>query len=125
MELRQVGTSNIYEAADSSYLQLTDNSPNLLVRSTDGTQLSFVEINNEYRCTQIKDRNGNYITINSQRSRPDHELTDTLGRVINFNYDVNANLLSMTQSWNGQPRISGSALAGARATCSPLFRVRQ
>ena len=27
VELRQVGTSNIYEAADSSYLQLTDNSP--------------------------------------------------------------------------------------------------
>src|SRR5687768_12568778 len=35
VELRQVGTSNIYEAADSSYLQLTDNSPYLVVRSTD------------------------------------------------------------------------------------------
>src|SRR5262249_33685059 len=30
-------------------------------------------------------------------------ITDTLGRVINFNYDVNANLISITQSWNGQP----------------------
>src|SRR5262249_43873145 len=29
-------------------------------------------------------------------------ITDTLGRVISFNYDSNANLLSITQSWNGQ-----------------------
>lgn len=29
IELRQVGTSNVYEAGDSSYLQLIDTSPNL------------------------------------------------------------------------------------------------
>ena len=103
VELRQVGTSNIYEAADSSYLQLTDNSPNLLVRSTDGTQLSFVEINNEFRCTQIKDRNGNYITINYNALGRITTITDTLGRVITFNYDSNSNLISITQAWNGQP----------------------
>lgn len=103
VELRQVGSSNIYEAGDSSYLQLTDNSPNLIVRSTDGTQLSFVEINNEYSCTQIKDRNGNYITVNHNALGRITAVTDTLGRVINFNYDVNQNLVSITQSWNGQP----------------------
>ena len=43
VELRQVGSSNVYEASDSSYLQLTDTSPTLLLRSTDGTQLKFVE----------------------------------------------------------------------------------
>jgi YD repeat-containing protein len=103
VELRQVGTSNIYEAADSSYLQLTDNSPNLLVRSTDGTQLSFVEINNEYSCTQIKDRNGNYISVGYSALGRITTISDTLGRVVNFNYDSNANLISITQSWNGQP----------------------
>ncbi|HEV8167806.1 MAG TPA: DUF4214 domain-containing protein, partial [Pyrinomonadaceae bacterium] len=103
VQLRQVGTSNIYEAADSSYLQLTDNSPNLLVRSTDGTQLSFVEINNEYSCTQIKDRNGNYISVGYSALGRITTITDTLGRVINFNYDSNVNLISITQSWNGQP----------------------
>ena len=103
VELRQVGTSNIYEAGDSSYLQLIDSSPNLVVRSTDGTQLSFVEINNEYTCTQIKDRNGNYITVNLNALGRITAVTDTLGRVINFNYDVNQNLISITQSWNGQP----------------------
>jgi YD repeat-containing protein len=103
VQLRQVGSSNVYEAGDSSYLQLVDNSPNLVVRSTDGTQLKFVEINNEYSCTQVKDRNGNYITINHNALGRITTITDTLGRVITFNYDVNANLISITQSWNGQP----------------------
>lgn len=103
VELRQVGSSNIYEAADSSYLQLTNNSPNLLLRATDGTQLSFVEINNEYVCTQVKDRNGNYISVNYSGLGRITSITDTLGRVINFNYDGNLNLISITQSWNGQP----------------------
>ncbi len=63
VELRQVGATNVYKAADSSYLQLTDNSGsnNLLVRSTDGTQMSYSRYNNEWRCDQIKDRNGNYL----------------------------------------------------------------
>ena len=103
VELRQVGSSNIYEAADSSYLQLTDNSPYLVVRSTDGTQLSFTEINNEFSCTQVKDRNGNYLSISHNYLGRIATITDTLGRVITFNYDGNMNLISITQAWNGQP----------------------
>jgi YD repeat-containing protein len=102
VELRRVGTSNIYEATDSSYLQLTDNGSSLLLRSTDGTQLNYVEFNNEYRCTQIKDRNGNYLTVNYNGLGQITTMTDTLARVITFNYDGNANLLSISQSWNGQ-----------------------
>src|SRR6185369_8061142 len=83
--------------------QLIDNTPNLLLRSTDGTQLSFVEINNEYSCTQVKDRNGNYITVNHNGLGRITAITDTLGRVINFNYDDYKNLISITQIWNGQP----------------------
>ncbi|HEU4769410.1 MAG TPA: DUF4214 domain-containing protein, partial [Pyrinomonadaceae bacterium] len=103
VELRQVGSSNVYEAGDSSYLQLTDTSPTLLLRSIDGTQLEFIEINNEYSCSKVKDRNGNYITVNHNALGRITTITDTLGRVINFNYDVNANLISITQAWNGQP----------------------
>jgi hypothetical protein len=84
VELRQVGTANVYEAADSSYLQLTDNSPNLVLRATDGTQLSFTEIDNEYRCTLVKDSNGNYISIGRNALGQIATVTDTLGRVINF-----------------------------------------
>ena len=103
VELRQVGASNIYEAADSSYLRLTENGGPLLVQSTDGTRLSLSYINGEYRCTEIKDRNGNYITVNNNALGQINTITDTLGRVINFNYDNNANLISITQAWDGQP----------------------
>ncbi|HKN84294.1 MAG TPA: hypothetical protein VJW17_12690, partial [Pyrinomonadaceae bacterium] len=40
IELRRIGTSNVYEAGDSSYLQLIDYGSSLLVRTTDGTQMS-------------------------------------------------------------------------------------
>ncbi|MBV8857427.1 MAG: PD40 domain-containing protein, partial [Acidobacteria bacterium] len=58
VSLRQVGTSNTYEAADSSYLQLTAGGGGLLLRSTDGTQVSYSASNNGWRATLIEDRNG-------------------------------------------------------------------
>ena len=102
VELRQVGTANIYDASDSSYLRLTDNGT-LVLRSTDGARLSFTYFNGEYHCTEIKDRNGNYITVNYNSLGQITNITDTLSRVITFNYDGNANLVSITQAWNGQP----------------------
>ncbi|HEY0763242.1 MAG TPA: DUF4214 domain-containing protein [Pyrinomonadaceae bacterium] len=102
VELRQVGTSNTYDAADSSYLRLTDNGT-LALRSTDGARLSFTYFNGEYHCTEIKDRNGNYISVNYNSLGQITNITDTLSRVINFNYDGDANLVSITQVWNGQP----------------------
>ncbi len=100
--LRQTTTATVYEAADSSYLQLIETGATLLVRSTDGTQLSLVEANNEYRCAQVKDRNGNYLSVTYNAQGQLANITDTLGRLITFNYDSNANLLSITQAWNGQ-----------------------
>ncbi len=101
VELRRVGTSNVYESADSSYLQLTY-SGNLIVRTTDGTQMTFGWTGiNEYRCIEIKDRNGNYMVVNYDWRGDIQNVTDTLGRVITFNYDANINLSSITQSWNG------------------------
>ena len=101
VELRQVGSSNIYDAADSSYLRLTDNG-SLVVQSTDGTKLSFTYFNGEYRCAEVKDRNGNYITVNYNSLGQITNITDTLGRVVTFNYDGNQNPITITQSWNGQ-----------------------
>jgi YD repeat-containing protein len=102
VEIRQVGTSNIYDAADSSYLRLIENGATLLVYSTDGTKLSFSEANGEYRCVEIKDRNGNYITINYNTLGQITTISDTLARMITFNYDVYHNLLSITQLWGAQ-----------------------
>ncbi|HEU4872448.1 MAG TPA: S8 family peptidase, partial [Pyrinomonadaceae bacterium] len=105
VELRQVGQSNIYESQDSSYAQLDASSQtSMLLRTTDGTQFTFepVTINSEYRCTQIKDRNGNYISA-SYNSNNGHLLTitDTMGRQITFVYNSDNNLQAIQQSWGG------------------------
>ena len=107
VELRQIGTSNTYESADGSYTQLIDYGASALVRTTDGTQLSFVYYPalNEYRLTQIKDRNGNFVTVNYGAINGDASLgrptsvVDTLGRVVYFNYDAQNYLTSITQQW--------------------------
>lgn len=102
VELRQVGTSNVYESADSSYLQLTYNG-SLLLGTTDGTMLNFAWTGlNEYRCTWIRDRNGNYMLVNYDWRGDIQNVTDTLGRVITFVYDANANLNRIEQTWAGQ-----------------------
>ena len=106
VELRQVGTSNVYEAADSSYLQLTDNGSTLLLRATDGTQLNYQRFENEWHVTQLKDRNGNYLSVNYNAQGTSgqydiHSITDTLNRTINFIYDGYNNLTSITQTWGG------------------------
>jgi YD repeat-containing protein len=140
VSLRQLGTSNVYEAADSSYLQLIDNGGSLLVGTTDGTQLSYQSFNSEWRCTQIKDRNGNYITVNYDWLGHIANVVDTLARTITFNYDTNNNLLSITQTWavNGaptthtwasfgwttktiQPSLSGVMVVGANPSTIPVI----
>jgi YD repeat-containing protein len=97
--LRQVGTSNVYEAADSSYLQLTAGGSSLLLRSTDGTQMGYAKFENEWRATLIEDRNGNFISIGYDWRGDVTGVADTLGRTVSFNYDANANLSTITQNW--------------------------
>jgi len=104
VELRQVSSTNVYQAFDSSYLQLTDNGSSLLLSPTDGAQMTYAKIENEWRCTQIKDRNGNFISVNYNSLGDLATVVDTLNRTIAFNYDSNANLSSITQIWNGQVR---------------------
>jgi YD repeat-containing protein len=99
-ELRQVNSSALYEAADSSYLLLDSSA--MILRTLDGTQLSYVWKGIDYQCTQIEDRNGNFITINYTAFGRISTLIDTLGRTITFNYDGSNYLTSITQLWNGQ-----------------------
>src|SRR5205085_1104939 len=104
VELRRVGTTSTYEAADSSYLQLIAGS-SLLLRSTDGTQMSYSSSANGWRATAIEDRNGNFIGVNYDWRGDIASVTDTLGRIITFNYDANANLQTITQTW----QVNGAA----------------
>ncbi len=105
VELRQVGSSNIYESADSTYTQLDVSNPSApFLRTKDGTRFTFtpVTVNSEFRCTQIKDRNGNYISA-TYNTTNGHllTLTDTLARVVTFVYDANNNLQAIRQTWSG------------------------
>ncbi|HKV35652.1 MAG TPA: S8 family serine peptidase [Pyrinomonadaceae bacterium] len=105
VELRQVGSSSIYESQDSNYTQLDITDPNApVVRTTDGTKFKFipVAINSEYRCERITDRNGNYVSASYNSSNGHLEdLTDTLGRLVDFVYDGSGNLQAIRQTWNG------------------------
>jgi RHS repeat-associated protein len=96
VELRQVGSSNLYESYDGSYAQLTDDGAGgLVVVTGDGTRSSFTDTGSNYVCTQIKDRNGNFVSVGYSGTVP-VSATDTVGRVISFNY-MNGFLSSITQ----------------------------
>ena len=99
-ELRQVGTSLYFEAADSSHLLL--DTYDMTLRTTDGTQLTYGLIGDQFQCNQIKDRNGNYITIQYVSGKLD-KVIDTLVRQIKFNYNGSGLLTSITQTWNQGP----------------------
>jgi YD repeat-containing protein len=104
-EIRQVGSSGVYESADGSFNQLTFSGSTPVVRTTDGTQYIFgTALSGEWRCTQIEDRNGNYVYASYDTSNGHiQSITDTLGRVINFGYDGDGNLYNITQTWGGRP----------------------
>lgn len=101
VELRQLGTSNTYEATDSSYTQLTEDN-GLTLRPADGSQISFTLKGYEFRCTKIKDSNGNFITVSYNAVGNVSSVTDTLGRIITFTYDANNRPLSIEQNRGGQ-----------------------
>ncbi len=91
-------SSTKYESVDSTYMDYNPSSK--VLSRADGTQWLYQQVGTStiFRPIQIKDRNGNYITITySAATNADNgaiaTITDTLGRTITFNYDQN-NLLS-------------------------------
>jgi YD repeat-containing protein len=104
VELRYTGSGSIYESVDSSHIQLSSGTPGgtWLVRTMDGTQFHFSTVSGLWRCDQVKDRNGNYITITYNSVADIATISDTLNRTLTFNYDAWWNLISITQTWNGQ-----------------------
>src|SRR5229473_4761599 len=106
VELRYVGivnTYDTYESQDSAHLQLqVIDSTHIVVRPTDGTRMSFTLTNGMWRCNEIKDRNGNYLTITHNGAGDLSSVTDTLNRTIAVTYDGNGNIQTIDQTWNGQ-----------------------
>jgi YD repeat-containing protein len=106
VELKQVGSSNTYESANSTYLRLqrVPNTSKLYLTTTSGTQMKFVRLGDSYKCVQIEDRNGNYLIAEYDAQGRLLTVSDTLARVISFNYEAN-NLVSITQSWGAQTHV--------------------
>lgn len=118
-ELRRLGSSSLYEAADSSHLLL--DAGTMTLRATDGTQLRYELKGSEFQCTEIKDRNGNYITINYTPSGRIDNVIDTLARTIEFNYDVNGRLTSIDQTWGSSTQHIWAAFEYVETTIQTSF----
>ena len=109
VELRQTAAAaSVYESADSSYLQLTESGTSLVLRPTDGSQMIFIWQNGEYQCVEVKDRNGNYLTVAYDALGQLQTVRDTLAREINFVYDSNQNLNKITQVRAGVEHVWAS-----------------
>jgi YD repeat-containing protein len=122
VELRETVTPNTYESADSSYLQLKENGDgSLTLKPTDGSQLTYILYNGQYQCTQIKDRNGNFISITYYPDGRINTVTDTLARVVTFNYDGFLNLISITQDWGGGVTHSWATFGWSNQTIQTGF----
>ena len=128
VEFRQTPVRSVYETADSSYAQLTvtgASDPNdpvenitVTVKATDGTQSSYEWKGGGYRCREIKDRNGNFITVTHDDEGLLRTVTDTLGRVVAVNYDpADHTPSSITQVWK-DANGSGSDTTHTWATFS-------
>ncbi|MEP7340786.1 MAG: S8 family serine peptidase, partial [Acidobacteriota bacterium] len=106
-DLAKNATSGLYESYDSSYMDFNESSK--VLRMMDGTQITFATTY-DYQClpTEIKDRNGNKITITNAAivngdkdpNNPNNPfpsngdvaidyITDTMGRKIDFYYESN------------------------------------
>src|SRR5262245_56518570 len=97
------GGSGLYNSDDGSFIQYDSVSQKLryknglLVQFTQYSGASFV---NFYKPTLIQDTNGNQIAIAYNTSNRITTITDTLGRVVTYNY-TNGLLTSITQAVAG------------------------
>jgi YD repeat-containing protein len=66
---------------------------------TDGSTYKFKTVVNNFKCVEIKDRNGNYISVAYTPFGQISDITETLGRIVRFNYDGSNRLTSITQNW--------------------------
>jgi RHS repeat-associated protein len=92
--------TNTIETSDGTHIRYVGNASSGELRYPDGTKVSIVLLNNRLLPTQVTDSNGNYIQVAYKSFFPWNQaidyVTDTLGRVIQFNYDGCGALTSIT-----------------------------
>ena len=102
--------SNVYEEMGGTHMLLVvkpgvfdyrDTIWNLLL--TDGTVYKFkIPTNgNNPKCIEVKDRNGNFISITYTPFEQISAVTDNTGRIVNYKYDGSNRLVAIAQDWAG------------------------
>lgn len=92
-----------YDTTDGTFIHYHGGSTSGTLYYPDGTIATYGAAGGGYRLypTQIKDRNGNYLSISyagTNGAGPKiSSITDTLGRYINFYYASNGDLVAVTQ----------------------------
>ncbi|HXM98107.1 MAG TPA: RHS repeat-associated core domain-containing protein [Candidatus Dormibacteraeota bacterium] len=102
-DLRYNGADSLYESIDSTYFDFNDSTG--ILRQRDGTQFTFALIGGTGGYVlpiQVKDRNGNYITINySGTGQNISSIVDTVGRTISFTYNGDGTLATISKTGFG------------------------
>jgi YD repeat-containing protein len=102
-DLRYNGSDSLYESIDSTFMDFNDSTG--VLRMKDGTQITFALQGGSggyVLPTQVKDRNGNYITVNySGTGQQISSIVDTVGRTVSFSYNTDGTLASISKSGFG------------------------
>ena len=102
-DLRYNSSDSLYESYDSTFMDFNDSTG--VLRMKDGTQITFAlegGTGGYVLPTQVKDRNGNYITINySGTGQQISSIVDTVGRTVSFAYNTDGTLASISKSGFG------------------------
>ncbi|HTT23525.1 MAG TPA: RHS repeat-associated core domain-containing protein [Candidatus Sulfotelmatobacter sp.] len=102
-DLRYNGTDGLYESVDSTYVDFNDSTG--VLRRNDGTQITFALIGGTGGYVlpiQVKDRNGNYLTINySGTGQNISSIVDTVGRTVSFSYNGDGTLATISKTGFG------------------------
>lgn len=121
-DLRYDNADGLYESIDSTYMDFNDSSG--ILRFKDGTQVTYALIGGTggfVLPTKIKDRNGNFITINYVGTGQSiSSIVDSVGRLISFSYNGDGTLASVSDYGFGHTLRSWS-LAYANTTLNYSF----
>ena len=96
---RRTAAPSVYESTDASLLELVEHGRDgAVLRRPGGTMLTFARLGGQLQCTEIKDRNGNYLSMAYDTFGHVSQVTDTLGRVFTFERDAGGNLTSIVRT---------------------------
>jgi RHS repeat-associated protein len=102
--------TSTYQSTDGNHITYVGSRNGGTIYRTNGVSMNVGLVNNRLLVTAIKDTNGNFISISYANQSPPQcntgagfqwkqaidTITDTMGRIIQFNYDSCNNLISIT-----------------------------